>query len=137
MIIFPNINFPWIVLKKELQNCDNYGMVSVVQLFFYLFFNNLMYKKWMSGKWFNRPIPFIEFTGTTGHCQVVPEISISKNRELVLFNLHCFFTINICFIKICSKLSSVLLLCLLRIFMKQMLWLPKKMARSQFAFQAC
>ena len=28
---------------------------------------------------------------------------------------------NVCFIKICSKLSSVLLLCLLRIFMKQTL----------------
>jgi hypothetical protein len=41
-----------------------------------------MYKNLISGKWVNQQIPFIGFTGATGHFQVVPTVPISENREL-------------------------------------------------------
>ena len=47
--------------------------------------------------------------------------TILKNMEMLKRLRILFLNGNVCFIKIHSKLSSVLLLCLLRIFMKHML----------------
>ena len=43
---------------------------------------------------------------------------------------------NVCFIKICSKFSSVLLLCLLQIFMKQTLVNVKSTVKILSIFEA-
>jgi hypothetical protein len=44
-----------------------------------------------------------------------------QSISVVYFILFIFYIRNVCFIKNCTKLSSVFLLCLVRFFMKQML----------------
>ena len=91
----------------------------------YLFLSHLCQKHWEHGYWLgiSNFLIFCVHNMYTQECKLwCPS---NQNRTFNFLSIQNMCIYNICFIKNRSKLSSVLLMCLLRIFMKQSLLYKK------------